>query len=1169
VVAHDGARTLSGLVRALRIQTYPIQRCVGVDTGSADGGSILLAELIGREHVVTRDRDTNFGAAVNVALEHPSANTPAEGIEWIWLLHDDCEPDRAALENLLRAAVKDRGVAVVGPKIRDLSDRRVLHEAGVTIDRAGRRVTGIEPGEIDQGQHDGNRGVLAVSSAGMLVRRDVWEQTGGFDEYLAMSRDDVDFCWRVHSGGHRVQIVTDAVLYHAERGKAPESLDRRNALYVLAVNLPLLALIRVMAGCTAGSLLRAGWFALTKQNDRARAHLEALAAILGHPGQIWRARHQRPPGGYAVGLIAPARTLRTLAENMAGALTAGPTTGAHQATEDDAQFTDEPSVIRRVLAHPGVRLVAALVLVSLIAERRLLAAGTLGGGALVPAWASASGLWQTYLGGFHAAGIGSSAIASPYLAMVAALGTLTLGKTWLAVNLLLLGSVPLAGLTAYLAARRITESVTARVIGAASYALLPVAMGAVADGRLGTAVAIIFLPVAALSAARMVTRTGATARRAAWATGLLLGLMAAFVPVLWLVGVALAAGSALAAWRMKRGAPTPVNAAIAALTPVLVLFPWSLSLLSHPGDFLLEAGVSYTTRAATPVSLLMLHPGGDGLPPLWVTAGLALAFAALLLPNRRRTALTWAGWTVAVTGLAAAAIVSRLNAWPGAELALAGLGLVMAALPAADWLTTRVARKLTGAAAVAALAAAASAPVLAAGFWIVDGVRGPVGGTSQVLPAYVSAASAASDRQRTLILRTNGTTVNYAVARESDPSLGEEELAAPLTAQSTLSRVVATLTSADSADEGDPGEQLADFAIEWVLLPGPVNATLAQRLDSAAGLTRVSTSVSYDLWEVAGTVARARVVEPGGTVVALPSGENDVTATAPAAGGTLLLAEPAGGWTATLNGRALQPRTVDGWAQAFTLPSGGGTLSIHPNDALHLISVILEALAVLIIAVLALPGKRSAPAPAPEPSLPGRELEPAPSGRELEPARSGRELEPARSGRHVAPAPEPALEPEFAPALTAREPDFPPVEFDPVITAREPDPAPIGGEPWPDPFSRDPWPAATGLEFDPVPSAADPPVAREPWPAPADPARSIPESAAPGHELERVLSAPVPASDSPAAPAAPVGSPPSDLFSPLTPPAPPAAKAPSTPGGAHRGSHRARRRGFGKRERDS
>ena len=71
--------------------------------------------------------------------------------------------------------------AILGPKLMDMSSRRVVREAGITTDRAGRRLTGVEPGEIDQGQHDGNRAVLAVSSAGMLIRRDVWDQLGGFD----------------------------------------------------------------------------------------------------------------------------------------------------------------------------------------------------------------------------------------------------------------------------------------------------------------------------------------------------------------------------------------------------------------------------------------------------------------------------------------------------------------------------------------------------------------------------------------------------------------------------------------------------------------------------------------------------------------------------------------------------------------------------------------------------------------------------------------------------------------------------------------------------------------------------------------------------------------------------------------------------------------------------
>ena len=185
-------RLLPGLIRAVREQTHPVSRVVGVDTGSQDRSGATLTELLGQDAVFGMDPETGYGAAVARALQHSAARRPApgsaggpvqgvQGAEWIWLLHDDCEPAADALEQLLTAASRSRSVAVVGPKLKDLSDRRVVREAGITTDRAGRRLTGVEPGEIDQGQHDGSRAVLAVSSAGMLIRRDVWDQLGGFD----------------------------------------------------------------------------------------------------------------------------------------------------------------------------------------------------------------------------------------------------------------------------------------------------------------------------------------------------------------------------------------------------------------------------------------------------------------------------------------------------------------------------------------------------------------------------------------------------------------------------------------------------------------------------------------------------------------------------------------------------------------------------------------------------------------------------------------------------------------------------------------------------------------------------------------------------------------------------------------------------------------------------
>jgi GT2 family glycosyltransferase len=1020
IVAHDGARLLPGLVKALAAQTYPVEQTVGVDTGSRDRGGAVLAELIGQDAVFGMNRSAGYGEAVAVALRHATRRRSGvtdpglTRIEWIWLLHDDCEPAPDALEKLLRSASKDRSVVVVGPKVLDGQDRRTLCEVGVSIDRAGRRVTGIDPGEIDQGQHDHKRAVLAVSSAGMLVRRDVWDRLGGFDPNLKLFRDDIDFCWRVQAAGLRVQVATDAVLYHRElaarrrrptEGGNARRLDRRNALYVLAVNLPLLTMLRVVGGCIVGSLIRAAYFLLTKQLDLSAAYAFSVLGLFAHPIRLVRGRRRRARGlaeGYtAVRLfIPPARTLSRLAEKIAGLISNGPpqvSYGRHQATseesEEDEQFVDQQSVLRRVIGHPGVQLFVALLLVALIAERRLLGDNPLGGGALVPAWGGATALWREYLAGFHAVSVGSTASAPSYLAVVAALATVLGGQAWLAVDVLLLGCVPLAGLTGYLATRWLVTATPARMLLAASYALLPVATGAVAAGRLGTAVAFVLLPLIAVSAGRMLTAVPRRARRAAWATGLLIAVAAAFAPLIWVLGLVFAV-AALAARRWLL-AVDPVNAAIVVAAPFFVLFPWSLHLLTSPSAFLSEAGLSMpglTTRGLSPTALLALSPGGPGLPPVWVTIGLGLALLSLVLPVGRAR-LVIAGWVVAVAGILTAVVVSRVSVtppaggqpasgWPGVALALAAIGLLLASAPAAQWLANVIQNgggllpsgpPAPGAGyprsqrllACAALVAAASAPLLVAVYWVNHGVRGPVGGiTAPLLPAFVSASSTSGDQYRTLILRPDGAGLDYLVVRQGDPTLGEPELGVASAARAALSRQVAALGAPDGADAGDPGLVLGSFGIRWVLLPGPVDPLLAQRLDAALGLVAQNKGPSYDLWQVTGPVSRLRVVAADGTTTALSSGTVDTTGvTAPASGGTLVLAEPYGGWTATLNGQALKPvaAPVNGWAQGFVLPPGGGHLSITRDNLARMLSLVLELIATLAICLLALPGKRADP----------------------------------------------------------------------------------------------------------------------------------------------------------------------------------------------------------------
>jgi GT2 family glycosyltransferase len=48
----------------------------------------------------------------------------------------------------------------------------------------------------------------------MCIRREAWDQVGGFDEGFFMYAEDMDWCWRAQQAGWKVYYVPDAVIVH-------------------------------------------------------------------------------------------------------------------------------------------------------------------------------------------------------------------------------------------------------------------------------------------------------------------------------------------------------------------------------------------------------------------------------------------------------------------------------------------------------------------------------------------------------------------------------------------------------------------------------------------------------------------------------------------------------------------------------------------------------------------------------------------------------------------------------------------------------------------------------------------------------------------------------------------------------------------------------------------
>jgi GT2 family glycosyltransferase len=923
LVAHDGGRWLPTTLHAVKTQRRPVQRFVAVDTGSHDDSRELLERAVGAPSVLHAPRDAGFGVAVALATAAfegaPGlASTRAESgavVEWTWLLHDDSAPSSRALEAMLELADEMPSAAIIGAKLRDWDDPSVLLEVGATLDRGGRRETWLEPGELDHGQHDGDRDVLAVSTAGMLVRRDVWDDLGGLDPELPLFRDDIDFGWRANLAGYRVVICTQAVVRHARAATTgrrriacgppqPRRLDRQGAIWTMLTNCPAIWLpwtvLRVMVACALRSVL----FVLAKRPFDAWDEFRAAVTIFRRPLKLLHARKARKAtrrvSAHEVNALLAARgtRLRRYGDSARERLA--------DIGHGDDDTTDDRGLVRRVFTQPGLLLVLCLLVVSLVSERHVLS-GAPFGGMLLPAPSGASDLWRTYAASWHNTGFGSTTDAPPYLAMLAIVATVLFGSAQLAVQVLLFGSVPIAGLTAYLASRPLATARRLRVWLAATYALLPVATGSIAAGRLGTAVAFAVLPLVLSTLGRSLLPPlyarardqRATARRAgrrvagvssAWRAALLLAIATAFDPMLYVLLFPLIA-TALIVALVRRSWVGIRRVLIALVLPPSLLLPWSGRLWHHPALVVLGIGQPRAQLQASrlrPLDVLLLHPGGPGMPAIWVFVAVVLiALAGLLQLTRPGPARL--GWLLVIDALVGGVIVAGARVhqpggadtfagWPGIATALLGAGLLMSAAVAGTRLRARLAQTSFGwrqPLAALLVAAAAATPLVAAAWWINHGT-GTVLRTSPpaLLPPFVAAESDAHGQARTVVL-TPGPAgqVDYTLLRDRDPQLGDADLLSDPAQVRVVDAAVADL----AAGVGQRAAvELAHAGIGYVLVPTSADAGVGARIAAGGGVLPENASGAWRVWAVQSTAGRVAIATSGDDDWQLPGDPIDV-----------------------------------------------------------------------------------------------------------------------------------------------------------------------------------------------------------------------------------------------------------------------------------------------------
>ncbi|HEY4398402.1 MAG TPA: glycosyltransferase, partial [Acidimicrobiia bacterium] len=173
VVTRNPGPRLEPALLSLRSQDYPSLAVLVVDAASDEDPSDRVTDTL-PDAFVRRVPHASFAAAANEALY------TVRNATFLLISHDNVVLDPGVVRIMLEEAFRSNA-GIVGPKIVDAGNPEVLIEVGRSIDRFGNPHTGIEPGELDQAQHDAVRDVFYVSDAAMLVRTDLFHELGGFD----------------------------------------------------------------------------------------------------------------------------------------------------------------------------------------------------------------------------------------------------------------------------------------------------------------------------------------------------------------------------------------------------------------------------------------------------------------------------------------------------------------------------------------------------------------------------------------------------------------------------------------------------------------------------------------------------------------------------------------------------------------------------------------------------------------------------------------------------------------------------------------------------------------------------------------------------------------------------------------------------------------------------
>ncbi len=199
------------------------------DNGSDDGSVDSIRRRFPSVQIIENGKNLGFGSAINRGL------ATARG-DYLIFLNSDLMLDPKCIGELAKFLDSDSSIGGAIPKILYIDRRDTINSLGVLIN-----YTGIAyPNLLDQKDSSWMEPFESACGGIFMLRREVYETIGGFDEDLFLYHEDHDLSWRIRLTGWKLTVIPEATMYHHynfNKGVQKFYFSEKNRLYLLLKNM--------------------------------------------------------------------------------------------------------------------------------------------------------------------------------------------------------------------------------------------------------------------------------------------------------------------------------------------------------------------------------------------------------------------------------------------------------------------------------------------------------------------------------------------------------------------------------------------------------------------------------------------------------------------------------------------------------------------------------------------------------------------------------------------------------------------------------------------------------------------------------------------------------------------------------------------------------------------